>query len=67
MAKYIYEDDNKECDGLCEVAKVGIAALAFAAAAALVYTGIKLVEDKKEENDLGGKLLKVNYKFSKEF
>ncbi|MBE6038211.1 MAG: hypothetical protein E7218_03295 [Anaerofustis stercorihominis] len=64
-----YKDEYKkdECDFVCEAAKAGLAVLAFAAASALVYTGMHLIKDKKEESDLGGKLLKVNYKFSKEF
>ncbi len=69
MAKdvYEYEEYEKECNGLCEVAKAGLVVGAFAVAGALVYAGIQLAKDKKEADRLGGKLLKVNYKFSKEF
>ncbi len=66
MAKDIYEYE-KECDGVCEAAKAGLIVAAFAMAGALVYAGIQLAKDKKEVDRLGGKLLKVNYKFSKEF
>ena len=66
MAKDIYKYE-KECDGACELAKAGLAVAALLTASALVYAGIQIIKDKKEEDRLGGKLLKVNYKFSKEF